>query len=735
MPIVRRHVTTPIPAVPPPIPANPPVEADPTIGQSDHHMRPYLINPHAVAAQEISFTLTQIATIYGFPAPSPSMNPITIGVVSFGGGLIGTLTNGVLTNGDPQKHWTSLGIASANHPRVLVYPVNGASIPTNPNPGDVATIENTIDVETIGALCPTSNLTIILYITKPTDNLIPVFTAALSPTLINGVTYTPSIISCSWGAPESWIGVVGLNDTNELFKTAAARGILITAATGDFGSSNGTSYTITDFPSSSPHVLACGGTTLICPNGIYDSSTVETVWSGSGGGFSSTFIKPSYQSALPGTYRSTPDISLVADPNTGVKFTIGGVSNQVVGGTSIVSPAMAAFAAVINTPRFLTPLLYTCPSGAFHDITVGSNGAYFGSIGFDHCSGLGSIIGPVLTASIIPARVRVTGVALTGLNTITAGQTSQLIATVAPLTATDKSVTYKSSNIRIATVSAAGLVTGVAAGSAVITVTTVDGSKPATRTVTVTSIRPISVALTGSTTVVIGQTTPLAMSITPDNASNKAVTYRSSNTRIVTVTPGGLVRGVFVGYATITVITADGAKTAAIDITVTPIRPISVALTGSNAVTIGQTLQLKATVLPSNTTNKNVVYVSSNTDIVTVSQTGRVTAASAGSATITVTTSDGGLTATKVITVNPIRVSRITLSTPSLKIRIGSNASISPSVTPLNATNRSVQWSSTNSAVASVTNGVVTGNAKGSAQIRAVSTDGAATAICNVTVS
>jgi kumamolisin len=171
---------------------------------------------------------------------------------------------------------------------------------------------------------------------------------------------------------------------------------------------------------------------------VYDGRTVETTWSGGGGGVSVVFSKPSYQTGFTSTTgRSTPDVSLVADPNTGVLFTIGG-QQQVVGVTSIVSPAIAAYAAILQTNQFLTPLLYTAPASNFHDILSGSNGSYSATTGYDTTTGLGSIVGMQLANSLQqnPA-VPVTGISLPASVSVDIGTPTTLAATFQPTTATN----------------------------------------------------------------------------------------------------------------------------------------------------------------------------------------------------------------------------------------------------------------------------------------------------------
>jgi uncharacterized protein YjdB len=659
---------------------------------------------------------------------------VTVGVFSFGGGLVGTLRNGVLTDGDVQKQWSSLGIMPANHPRVLVVPVNGAS--TTPDPADAGyTLENTIDVETIGAMCPIPSLTIILYIANPWDNFPVVLNAAMNPTMVGGFSYTPSIISCSWGAPEIYYDAESLNSINAMLKEAARRGITITAATGDKGSSNGTAITVADFPSSSPYVVACGGTTLRCPNGVYDKNTVETTWSNGGGGFSNIFDKPAYQQALPGTKRSTPDIALVADPSTGIEFTFNGVPGVVVGGTSIVAPTIAGFAAAINLKQALTPLLYTYPSSVFHDITVGTIGAYVAGAGYDNCTGLGSIVGSALVSNINTPTIRVTGVTLTGAPIVSIGQSMQLTAIITPTNASNKTLTYLSSNSNIATVSASGLVTGQTAGTTVITVTTDDGKFTKTLSIIVTPITVTGVVISGTSSIAVGGTTQLTATVQPVTATNKSVTFTSSNPAIATVSTVGIVRGISAGSVIITATTVDGGKVSGFPIDVVHIPVTDVLLTGGGSITVGKMVQLSTTIVPSHAVNQAVSYSSSNSAVATVSSRGVVTAIALGSATITVTTADGGRKSTVVINVIQSKVTGVLLSAKNLIVRVRGQTTLVATVIPLNAANRAVTWTSANPRIATVQNGRISAMAPGRTQIIATTVDGRFAAICNIAVA
>ena len=169
----------------------------------------------------------------------------------------------------------------------------------------------------------------------------------------------------------------------------------------------------------------------------------------------------------------------------------------------------------------------------------------------------------------------------------------------------------------------------------------------------------------------------------------------------------------------------------------TPIYPTSISLSAeSSSISIGATTQLTVGYTPSETNVKNVTYSSSDTYIATVSNTGLVTGVAQGSATITATaeTSSGTTTATTSITVTPISVTNVSLSSNSETIKVGKTVTLTPTISPSNATNKNVTWSSSNTGIATVSEGVVTGVSAGTATITVSTVDGNKTATCTVVV-
>ena len=247
------------------------------------------------------------------------------------------------------------------------------------------------------------------------------------------------------------------------------------------------------------------------------------------------------------------------------------------------------------------------------------------------------------------------------------GSTETLIATVSPEDAANREVIWSSDHPEYATVEN-GLVTAVAAGEATITVTTKDGNKTATCRVTVTedpAPTPGSVSVSPSTlNLTVGSTSTLAAATIPEK---QPIIWSSSKDSVASVDSNGKVTAKAAGEAVITAkITVDGKEytsTCNVKVTASTVAVTGVTLDKSSAtVNVNGTTQLTATVAPSNASNKNVTWKSSNTNIATVDSNDKVTGKAVGEATITVTTADGGKTATCKVTVSKGSVTTITYS-------------------------------------------------------------------------
>ena len=267
-----------------------------------------------------------------------------------------------------------------------------------------------------------------------------------------------------------------------------------------------------------------------------------------------------------------------------------------------------------------------------------------------------------------------------------------------------------------------------------------DDAKALTASAALT-ISAAPVAVTGislsksETALTVGASETLTATVSPENANNKNVSWKSDDTAVATVDQNGKITAVGKGSATITATTEDGKYTATCTVKVSP-APVAangVTLTPNKAtLNVGKKQTLTATVLPADATNKNVTWVSSDTSVATV-ENGVVTAIGKGTATITVTTEDGGYTATCEITVK-IPVSSVTLNPTSTALVVGNTKQLTATVAPANADDSTVTWKSGNTNVATVDQtGKVTAVGVGTTTITA--TAGGKSATCTVTVT
>ncbi|HZQ41673.1 MAG TPA: S53 family peptidase [Acidobacteriaceae bacterium] len=350
--------------------------------------RPQAKSHHRIAtprAGNVSYTPVQVAQFYGFPANANAAGQ-TIGLLELGGGFQQT---------DITAYFQSLGIAA---PKVTAVSVdNGTNSPGDPNGADG---EVMLDIEVSAAVALGAK--VVVYFAPNTDQG---FIDAVT-TAVHDSTNKPSVLSISWGGPESTWTQQAVTALDQACQAAAAVGVTITVACGDDGSTDGVSGggNHVDFPASSPYVLACGGTKLVASG---SRVTSEVVWNelslnegATGGGVSALFGRPSWQAnsnvpAAPTSAggRGVPDVAGDADPSTGYTVRVDGQTTTI-GGTSAVAPLWAGLIALANAAKgqdagFVNPTLYADPN-AFRDVTSGDNGAFSAGPGWDACTGLGS---------------------------------------------------------------------------------------------------------------------------------------------------------------------------------------------------------------------------------------------------------------------------------------------------------------------------------------------------------
>jgi len=344
-----------------------------------------------------------------------------------------------------------------------------------------------------------------------------------------------------------------------------------------------------------------------------------------------------------------------------------------------------------------------------------------------------------------PPVVNVSSVSLNkNTSSLEIGDTDTLTATINPIDATNKNVTWTSSDNSVATVDNAGNVNAVSAGTTTITATTVDGGKSDTCTVTVNNpiIKVTSVSLNKNTdSLVVGSTDILSATVAPIDATNKNVTWTSSDNSVATVDNAGNVNAVSAGTTTITATTVDGSKIDTCTVTVNNpiIKVTSVSLNKTtDSLVVGSTDTLSATVAPIDATNKDVTWTSLNPAIVTVDNAGNVNAVSVGTTTITATTVDGSKIDTCTVTVNNpiIKVISVSLNKITDSLVAGGTDTLIASINPIDAANKNITWTSSDNSVATVDNaGNVNAVSAGTTTITATTVDGSKIDTCTVTVN
>ena len=234
----------------------------------------------------------------------------------------------------------------------------------------------------------------------------------------------------------------------------------------------------------------------------------------------------------------------------------------------------------------------------------------------------------------------------------------------------------------------------------------------------------------------VNGTGTVAYSVLPENAYNKNVSFESADAGIAAVNANGVVTGVSAGETTITVTTQDGGFTGVCTINVYHQAVTGVTIEPSEAeLTVGSSTKLTATVLPENASNKNVIYSVDDESILSVDQDGNVTGLSLGTATVTVTTEDGGFTASSEITVIPVRVTGVGISPEAASIGIGHTIQLTASITPSNAANKNLSWSVSDETIISVDGqGTVTGLSGGTATVTVTTEDGGFSDSAEITV-
>ncbi|NPD68546.1 S8/S53 family peptidase [Lichenicola cladoniae] len=361
-----------------------------------------IVRPHQ--AQPNGLEPNKLAVLYDFPTGVDGTG-VTIALIELGGGFSAS---------DNTAAFKAMGLKV---PRVIAVSVDGGLNTT----GSDADGEVALDIQVAGGLAPGAELAV--YFAPNTD---AGFSDAISQA-VHDTTNKPSVISISWGGPESSWTSQSVATMNSVLQDASGLGISVYVASGDSLATDGVDdgKAHVDFPASSPYAIGCGGTHIDVSGSAVSS---EVVWNdgaagggGTGGGISDLFDIPTFQAgiALPASVnggrkgRGVPDVAGDAAPGSGYLVVVGG-KKEVVGGTSAVAPLWAGLTALINQKArvpvgFLPDFLYPqvkAGKALTVEITTGDNKPEGSALGYaagpvwNACTGLGRPDGKALFAAL-----------------------------------------------------------------------------------------------------------------------------------------------------------------------------------------------------------------------------------------------------------------------------------------------------------------------------------------------
>lgn len=328
----------------------------------------------------------------------------------------------------------------------------------------------------------------------------------------------------------------------------------------------------------------------------------------------------------------------------------------------------------------------------------------------------------------------VTSISIPNELTIDIGSSKKVNVTHVPSNLPSPNYSWQSSNSAIFTIDSQGNINAVGVGEATLTVTATELNLSATSKIIVLPINASSVSIKPNPVeILLGETLQLEGTVLPENTTDKTIAWKSEDEKIVTINEKGEIKAVGIGKTK--VIATSGNVSGTCEVAVNPIKVEKVTLNVNKlTLKIGDTNDLTATIEPANATDKTVTWTSNNDQVATVSDKGLVTAVKEGKATITATA--GSASASCEVTVEPINVTGISISNQNLELEVEQTATLTATVSPSNATNKKIVWTSSNNQIATVdVNGVVKGVTVGTTKIEAKTEDGGFTASCSVTVS
>jgi len=331
----------------------------------------------------------------------------------------------------------------------------------------------------------------------------------------------------------------------------------------------------------------------------------------------------------------------------------------------------------------------------------------------------------------MPSTIEVTSVTLNKETlTLSSGTQEQLVATISPSDATNQQLTWQSSNPNVATVDQDGRIVALQNGTTTITVSSNNGIEATCLVTVIVPVTEISLNRT-EITLNIDESELLIATILPENATNKQLTWQSSDSSVATVDQNGRVVAKQSGTTTITASSNNGIEATCLVSIIVPVTDISLNK-AELELDIYESVQLIASILPENATDKQLTWQSNDSNIATVDQDGRVVALQSGTATITVS-SNNGIEATCLVTVT-VPVNNVNLNKTEITLNINESEQLIATIFPENATNKQVTWQSSNPSIATVDqNGWIVALQSGTTTIT-VSSNNGKTAVCEVVV-
>jgi subtilase family serine protease len=464
---------------------------------------------------------------------------------------------------------------------------------SNPGTDTGWALETALDVEWAHAIAPGATIILSVANSSSTSDLLNAIDAA--------VNAGANVVSMSWGGSE----FSGMSFYDSHFNKP---NVAFTASSGDNGAG-------VEWPAVSPYVLGVGGTTLTLD--ASNNRLSETAWSGSGGGISSYYGMPSFQSGWQTSgARGIPDVSYVADPNTGV-LVYDSVNGgwYIVGGTSVGAPQWAAAIALANQLRVtggsselgwanesLYPLAqgstttpYTVNPAYFYDVSSGNNGAYSAAPPYDFVTGLGSPLANALLPGLVPAAASpdFSLSATPGSTTVTAGGKATPSVSISSIGGFSGTVNLSASGVPSGASASFSPQSVSGSGTSALTISTSASTPAGTYTITISGSGPSSNHSTTVTLVVQAPATPdFSLSMSPASANIKPGQGASSTVTVtrsggfadkVSLSLGGLPSG---ANATLSPTSVTGSGTSSLRITTarsTPAGTYTVTVTGSSS--------------------------------------------------------------------------------------------------------------------------------------------------------